>query len=397
MSAVSAHHKIQPPAPTGGEIREVRVAPDGQRLAYVETRLGLPPAPPNETLELDASQLTGIGLSAPQVEDLLDDEPEVPREVALSQVFVADPGQPGVAVTELMAGAVSRLRWSPNGEHVAFVQDGAEPTGQARTVAWKRISRDPAHSVREPLHRVSGGGYAWTPRSKSLVIADIQGGRLVRQGVELGPALELCALEDDGALAFPPRIVLTRDGTKIAITSRQARDDVNNLHVVERREGEVHHELVTSVPGVDAHVQPFWSPRGNSLGISVSHLEQVRSAILIWGQMRGEGVVIRQDDVVDGFTAPVWSRHLGLLFWAARGVEEDRRVMPPQALVRMDLESMSESTLIDADSAEFGDLFLSEDSRETRLHVDGGALAHRMIWQHRDAATHVQAVAGGLA
>ena len=66
-------------------------------------------------------------------------------------------------------------------------------------------------------------------------------------------------------------------------------------------------KLVTQIPGSQAHVFPFWSPKGGTLGIFIVHLELDRSALIAVPHLDGEGEVLHESELVDGAEAPAWS------------------------------------------------------------------------------------------
>ena len=253
------------PAETSATL--VRLAPDGERLAYV-----------------------------------VDDA-----------VLVASPGAPGVILGAAEEGfRVHDVGWSPDGARVAWATRRADADG----IVWRtRFSvtggASPEASVtaapcRPPAPAIAGNAFAWTPQGRALLVADSAAGALLRVpvGDDGGTVERIAPLFDDGHPRFPPRIAVCSDGTRIAWSCRRVDDRICEVWTLTRG-GQP--KLLTQIPGSQAHVAPFWSPSGTTLGVRVVHLELDKTAIVVVPRLEGEGVIVHVEPVASADAPPAWA------------------------------------------------------------------------------------------
>lgn len=261
--------------------RLVRVAPDGHRIAYV---LG--------------GEEAGI--------------------------YVGGAGEAGERWASVEPGwQIEELLWSPSGTHVAYLACKDELLETMRLVRWcarpvpKPRFADalpflappgaPARSPeRPPPEPATGSAFAWTPRGRSLLVASSADGTIRRVPVAEGEAETIADLRDDGNARFPPRLAVSPDGKRVAWSCRRIDERLCEVWALER-DAPGGPKLVTQIPGSQAHVFPFWSPKGGTLGIFIVHLELDRSALIAVPHLEGEGEVLHESALVDGAEAPAWS------------------------------------------------------------------------------------------
>ncbi len=224
------------------DAQRVRLAPDGERLAY--------------------TRLTGVHLHEKLVVPARGWQPE-------------------------------EIRWSPDGKHIAYHVAGGPPPGGARAIAWA--------SAMGEAGRVDGIAYTWDPSGASFTFVNVARLMVGRVALSDGKPQRLTKINDDGDPHFPPRLAVSPDGARLAFTSRNVRENVTQVWVLEAAGP----KLLTKVPGADAHVLPFWAPTGDTLALFVVHLGHEKTAlILVTG---GENEVVYQNPLLDGVVMPAWS------------------------------------------------------------------------------------------
>lgn len=262
------------------------------------------------------------------------------------------------------------LAFAPDSAHFAYVRGGGPAPGGGGGVGWANAGKP------GELGRTTGLGFAWTPKSSALIVADPERGMILRRALGGGPPQPLAKLSDDGDPAFPPRIAVSPDGGRIAFTSRRAADEVTEVHVITRTDEGAQCELLTEIPGAAVHVRPFWSPKGGTLAMLVVHLEQEKSAIIAVPKLEGEGVVLYENELLDAVEVPAWapSGH-SIAFFHVPAARHEFTKSGPALLTLLDVRKIEEPVRIelgDPDQLTGAPHFLDD----RRLAIDGRDRAH---------------------
>ncbi len=325
MPAIVARHDLSPPAPADATVRLVRLSPDGQRLAYH-----------------------------------CDDGVE-------SAVYVCPVGAPeATKLVSLGDQRLDELSWAPGGDHLAYVTGNELPTGLERWVGWA--------SGTEPgeLGRTRGAAFGWAPGKPAVVVTDLTERAVVHVNLATGDKLPVGEILDDGDIALPPCIALGSDGQRIAVSCRRAHEQVTEIWVFEREPGGIRRKLVTQIPGAAVRAQPFWSPKGKTLGLSVVHLAQEQSAIIALRQLQGEGEVLHHHELLDAPLRPAWAPGGR---WIALLVGQARAPLPgafgPQRLALLDVHQRKVHPLLESGEAWGSPHFVGP----RKLAIDGGSSA----------------------
>ena len=195
-----------------------------------------------------------------------------------------------------------------------------------------------------------------------MVVADLHRGLVFHVSVDSRQARRLAEIVDDGDIALPPRVVYGSDGRNVAFTARRAAHDISELWNVANLPDGAACSLLTQIPGAGAHVLPFWSPKGKSLGFHVVHHDQGRSGTIVMQHLKGDGTILHNHERVDAAVTPAWSasgKHVAMFI-----AEQDGT----QRLCLLDV-SVRPVAMVKALDAAVGELrFL--DARN--LIVDGG-------------------------
>lgn len=242
-------------------------------------------------------------------------------------------------------GSLHQARLSPDGERLAFVIEGSSDAGlyagpvdgsawhklvgypsfstpeiawsaDGRMIAYRVVADPPGYhdqigyvisTQRGEVNRIDGQAFAWA--RKGAVIYALDGARmaLLRYDLDRGTSRRLSEFLHHYDARFPPKLVPSPDGARIAFTSRNVLEDTTRLFIAERREGEVDGHLLTWIPGADVHVFPFWSPKGVSLGMYMVHEALDTTGLVLINKLRGEGEIFYRRDGQDVARSPVWA------------------------------------------------------------------------------------------
>lgn len=241
-------------------------------------------------------------------------------------------------------GTVHQVRLSPDGARLAFVIEGASDaglyagpvdgsawrklvgypsfatpeiawSGDGRMIAYRIVADPPGYhdqigyvlsTERGEVNRLDGQAFAWARKGSVVYVLDGARMALLRYDLDKGTSRRLSEFLHHYDLRFPPRVVPSPDGGRIAFTSRNVLEDTTRLFIAERRQGEVDGHLLTWIPGADVHVFPFWSPKGVSLGTYMVHEALDTTGLVLIDKLQGDGEIFYQRDGRDGTSAPVW-------------------------------------------------------------------------------------------
>ena len=255
---VAARSDLRPSE--AGTVRLVRVSPDGGQLAFV----------------CDDGVNTGLYVCESQ------------SVTARRLVSVGD-------------AAVHELKWSPTGDHVAYVVGQGPPIGAERCVGWA------SSSAAGELGRVPGISFAWSAGKPALIVADVAQHRLVHIDLAGTEPATLGEILDDGAVDSPPSIAAASTGKHIAFSCRSRHRDMSEVWIIERVKGGMERTLLTQIPGADVGVSLFWTPKGKSLAMNIVHSTVRQSAIIVVQGLKGDGEVLHHHDGLDASLTPAWS------------------------------------------------------------------------------------------
>ena len=251
--------KLVPALAKGSEIGAVRLSPDGARLAFWCADAGPP----------------GVYVAS------------------------ADSLQDGKCLVPSDGWTAGEIRWSPDGKSVAFTASSGPPPGELR-IGWVG-----AEGAWVPEWLV-GMSFAWAPRGKTLFTADVPNQIIWRHDVGSGKAGALGWFEDDGDPHFPPRIVPSPEGDRVAVTTRRVQGNLTRAWIFEGEGQDASIRLLTEVPGASSHVLPFWSPNGTNIGLRIINLETQESQITVFRGLQGEGTFLHGRELVDEAAPAVW-------------------------------------------------------------------------------------------
>lgn len=326
MNVVSKD-RISPQGPGASPLSFVRVAPRGDRVAFV-----IADGPEAGLYAWDATS-------------------GARRLVALEDFTIED------------------VVWSPDAQHIAYSRGGGPP-GSYGDVGWV--------SALAPgeLGRTAAMGFAWTPKGNALIVADPFEKALFRRPIAGAERQRLGDLPDDFDPQNAPKIALSHDGSLIAATCRRVAEDVSEVWIIERKDSGPEARVLTQIPGASAIVWPLWAPRTPTIALYIVHLEQEKSAIVAVPRLQGEGIILHEGDFVDPAERPAWSPTGKTI--AFFGVEKARheftKTGPPRLVLLTDiaLDRPRAVPVTAPDEMQGGLSFLDE----RRIAVDGGSAAH---------------------
>lgn len=251
--------KLVPALAKGTEISSVRLSPDGTRLAFW-------------CADADPPGIYAVNADSPQE----------------GQCLVPSDGW-----------TAGEIRWSPDGQYVAFTASSGPPPGELK-IGW--VSAEGAWLPQW----LEGMSFAWAPRGNTLFTADVPAQIIWRHDVSSGKASALGWFDDDGDPHFPPRIVPSPHGDRVAVTTRRVEGSFTRVWIFEGQGQDASIRLLTEVPGASSHVIPFWSPDGKDLGLRIVDLERQESQITVLKGLQGRGAFFHGRDLVDEAAPAVW-------------------------------------------------------------------------------------------
>jgi Tol biopolymer transport system component len=319
------HQELRAPVPPDSSVRLVRLAPGGRRLAFVR----------------DDGVETGLWTGG------IWDPTGTRRIVAMSPDRIED------------------IAFSPDGEYIAYRV--AALLGARSTVGWARVN-EPGE-----VRRVYGTGFAWTPGGKALLVADPGRKALMRYGLDDADGRKLSELDDDMDPAFPSHISTSPDGAHIVYTTGREGEDISEVWVVTRDDNNtLVTRLLTELPGASAHLLPFWSPKGVTLGLFCVHEPQDKSALIVVPKLEGEGEILYESSHLDPARTPAWAPSGKHIVFFQADVQGDDEQRGPASLVALDVRRETLTALCAP-----GELTGSPSFHDERtLVVDGERVAH---------------------
>lgn len=333
MNVVSKD-RIVPPWPGKEPASLVRVAPRGDRVAFVIAR---GPEAGLYVSDAPTGQLAALG---------------APRRIVPIEGF-----------------SIDDLTWSPDSQHIAYSRGGGPP-GSVGEVGW-------ASAMAEgELGRAVAASHAWTAKGNALLLADPDEKALIRRPVAGGERQSLGPLPDDFDPQNAPKIAVSFDGSLISATCRRTSEDVSEVWIFERKEAGIERAVLTQIPGASVVVWPLWAPRTPTIALYIIHIEQEKTAIVAVPKLQGEGIVLYESDYLDPALRPAWSPAGKTI--AFFGVEKSRheftKTGPPRLVLLTDIAKDRPRILpvTAPDEMQGGLSFLDE----RRIAVDGGPAAH---------------------
>ncbi len=326
MNIVS-RDKMEPKGPSGENVALVRVAPSGDRVAFV------------------VADGRGAGL----------------------YVWSVESG--GKLLLALEDFGIEELVWSPDGEYVAYLRNGGPP-GSFGEVGWA------SSKAFGELGRTSATSFAWTPKGNALIVADPLEKGLYRRALGTPERQKLGTLPDDFDPQNAPKISLSFDGQLIAASCRRVGEDVSEVLIYERKPSGIEQRSLTLIPGASAIVYPIWAPRTKTIALYIVHLEQEKSAIVAVPRLEGEGIVLHDSDFIDPAMRPAWAPSgRTIAFFGVEKARHSRTKTGPARLFLLSEIASDRPTLLpvtEPDEMVGGLSFLDE----RRIVVDGGEAAY---------------------
>ncbi len=259
MNAVAVTRHA-PPAPHAGDIAQVRLSPDGTRLAF-------------------ACTVDGYG-----------------------GIFVAKVGSEFAEMLVPCEGwTPAEIRWSPSGRQIAY-RISRKPVGFDESVAWCS-SNAPGERG-----RVRAMCFAWAG-DDALFVGDPDELELCKVDTATGQRAKLAHFGLHRSPTYWPRISPSPDGNFVVFTTRDEFEDTTRVWCIERQNGEMETRLITWIPGAEVHVHPFWTPKGKTLGLYMVHDERETTGLIALRDVEGDGQVLYENDLIDASVTPAWSQH----------------------------------------------------------------------------------------
>jgi len=282
--------KLVPAVAKGTEIGSVRLSPDGTRLAF-----------------------WCADEDPPGVFVVSADSPRECKCLVLSDGWTA-----------------GEIRWSPDGQYVAFMASSGPPPGELK-IGW--VSAEGAWLPQW----LEGMSFAWGARGSTLLAADVPAQIIWCRDVASGTARSLGWFEDDGDPHFPPRLVASPRGDRVAITTRRVEGDFTRVWIFEGKGKAATIRLLTEMPGAGFHVCPFWSPDGKDLGLRVIDLGGQENLIMVFEGTEGKGTVVHRHELVDDAQPALWlPGGRWIAFLKTREPQHEFTKSGPQSLALLD-------------------------------------------------------------
>jgi dipeptidyl aminopeptidase/acylaminoacyl peptidase len=192
------------------------------------------------------------------------------------------------------------IRWSPDGKWLAYeLADRVDGPGR-RTVAW-------ANPGGGQVGEVMGDVCAWHPDGKRIAIYSSANKALVLFSLDGEDVSLVGEAPDSGDPRFPARIAISKKGDRVALCTRSTFDECLAVWIFEREDDGFASHFLTEIPGDLAFCVPFWSPKGVSVGLFISHLERQKSGLVVFHGGNGKGHVLYESELVDPPGPPAWS------------------------------------------------------------------------------------------
>lgn len=261
----------------------------GEELRVAETRLWTPTLAEGATAELARVSPDGKRLAYASILE------------GKATLCVEDRKGSTQSVTAWEEMLPESIVWSPDGAMLAYVLAEDRDIDSKRVVSWVKVDGG------KPEGNVGGSVCAFRPDSGAVIVYS-QGARtILAYGIGSEDVTLIGHALHNGDPAYPPRLAVSHDGSKVAISVQDTFDEVFSVYVY-KREGEAFAtSYLTDVPGTAACVCPFWSPKGGSLGLLISHAEREKSGIAVFRPSDAEGTLLYESDLVVPPVAPDWS------------------------------------------------------------------------------------------
>jgi len=303
------------------EVREVRISPDGGRVAVAWAK----------------DDLTGIHLG------------ETCRDGSWQPLI------------EYCGERVTDMVWSPEGVQIAYRIPGRSHL-QAK-VAWVN-TRTPGFE----LGRVGGFAFAWAPKDRALIVGDAPSSTINRHDLVTGKTQPLASYDSIYHNDFRLRIASSADGERVAFNTFDISKNTSRVFCIEMEAGKL--SVVTQIPSAQVHVFPFWSPKGDSLGLYMVHCQQNKIGLMVVRFPEGKEEILYQNEGIDLAFDPAWSpdgRYIALFHHQSneRSRETDNDGGTAYSLVMLDVKKRSMQVLCEP-QALVGDLRFIDDNRRSK-------------------------------
>jgi Tol biopolymer transport system component len=317
--SVATVRRLTPPAPHAGDVSQVRLSPDGHRLAFACTAGGW-----------GGIYVAEVG--ADTADELVRCEGWTPAEIA----------------------------WSPSGDGIAYRVAG-KPAGFRESIGWC-ASTEAGERGRTP-----GMCFAWAAGKDTLYVGDPDELELCSIDTASGQATKLAHFGLHRSPDFWPQISPSPDGKFLVYTTRDDFEDTSRVWCIEWQNGQLESRLITWIPGAQIHLHPFWTPKGKTLGLYMVHAEQQKTGLIALRGVQGEGQILYQHDTIDGAITPAWSSqtdHIALFRGNGSGT--------PPALSLLNCQT-GQTQLVPTSEPVAGDVRFATDGE---LVLDGGCAVY---------------------
>ncbi|TKD12176.1 TolB family protein [Polyangium fumosum] len=326
------HRTFHAPVPSDAVLRLCRLAPSGQRIAFVR-----------------------------------EDGPEGQTGIWIGELHNAHSAR---LLVPFKPGRVEDLAFSPDGSHIAYRVAPLLGFGARGTIGW--ASADAPGEIR----RVEGTGFGFTPGGKAILVADPYRKVLLRYALDEEEPRELGPFEDDADPSFPAQIVVSPDGEHIVYTAGRDGEEVSEVWLVKRENSAVVTTILTEIPGGNVHILPFWSPKGTTLGLFCVHEDQEKTALIVVPRLEGEGQVLYESSYLDPARTPTFTHAARSIAFFRTEKPGDEERLGTSRLVLLDVKRETFAALAEPDEV-FGTPRLFDDRS---IAVDGEGLAHLFVF-----------------
>lgn len=193
------------------------------------------------------------------------------------------------------------IRWSPDGKWLLYLLADSDEEPGRRTIAWAKAKGG-------QVAEVMGNVAQWHPSGDRIGVYASANKTLAFFSLDGADVSLVGQAPDSGEPIFPPRMAMAKDAKRVALCTRSTFDECLAVSIFELDKSKNYEaSFLTEIPGDQAFCAPFWSPKGVSVGLLISHLERQRSGIVLFHGGNGKAHVVYESHLVDPPATPTWS------------------------------------------------------------------------------------------